>query len=97
MISGGATVVCFTTGRGSVFGSKPTPTLKLATNSDLARRLAGDIDLDCGPVLDGRTIPELGEELLDLIVATASGLLTASEDLGVGNEEIIPWRTGAVM
>lgn len=97
MISGGATLVCFTTGRGSVFGSKPTPTLKLATNTDLARRMAGDIDLDCGPVLDGRGIAELGEELLDLIVATASGRLTASEDLGVGNEEIIPWRTGAVM
>ncbi len=97
MISGGATVVCFTTGRGSVFGSKPTPTLKLSTNSDLARRLAGDIDLDCGPVMSGRTVAELGEELLDLIVATASGRVTASEDLGVGNEEIIPWRTGAVM
>ncbi len=97
MVSGGATVVCFTTGRGSVFGSKPTPTLKLATNSDLARRLSGDIDLDCGPVLEGRPIPELGEELLDLICATASGRTTASEDLGVGNEEIIPWRTGAVM
>lgn len=97
MVSGGATVVCFTTGRGSVFGSKPTPTLKLSTNSDLARRLAGDIDLDCGPVLDGRPIAELGEELLDLICATASGRTTASEDLGVGNEEIIPWRTGAVM
>lgn len=97
MISGGATLVCFTTGRGSVFGSKPTPTLKLATNSDVARRMSGDIDLDCGPVLEGRSIAELGEELLDLICATASGKPTASEDLGVGNEEIIPWRTGAVM
>ena len=97
MVSGGATLVCFTTGRGSVFGSKPTPTLKLSTNSDLARRLSGDIDLDCGPVLDGRPIAELGEELLDLICATASGRPTTSEDLGVGNEEIIPWRTGAVM
>jgi altronate hydrolase len=97
MVSGGATLVCFTTGRGSVFGSKPTPTLKLSTNSDLTRRLSGDIDLDCGPVLDGRPIAELGEELLDLICATASGRTTASEDLGVGNEEIIPWRTGAVM
>jgi altronate hydrolase len=97
MISGGATIVCFTTGRGSVFGSKPTPTLKLATNSDVARRMSGDIDIDCGPVLDGRAIAELGEELLDLICATASGKPTASEDLGVGNEEIIPWRTGAVM
>lgn len=97
MISGGATIVCFTTGRGSVFGSKPTPTLKLATNSDVARRMAGDIDLDCGPVLEGRTVAELGEELLDLICATASGRPTVSEDLGVGNEEIIPWRTGAVM
>lgn len=97
MVAGGATVVCFTTGRGSVFGSKPTPTLKLSTNSDLARRLSGDIDLDCGPVMSGRTVAELGEELLDLICATASGRLTVSEDLGVGNEEIIPWRTGAVM
>ncbi len=98
MISGGATVVCFTTGRGSVFGSKPTPCLKLSTNSELARRMSGDIDLDCGPVLTGAsTIAELGEELLDLICATASGRPTKSEDLGVGNEEIIPWRIGAVM
>lgn len=97
MVSGGATLVCFTTGRGSVFGSKPTPTLKLSTNTDLAQRMASDIDLYCGPVLDGRSIADLGEELLDLIVATASGRPTASEELGVGNEEIIPWRTGAVM
>lgn len=97
MVAGGATLVCFTTGRGSVFGSKPAPTLKLSTNSDLARRLADDIDFDAGPVLAGRSIPELGEQLLDLIVATASGEATASEELGVGAEEIIPWRTGAVM
>ena len=59
--------------------------------------MSDDIDLDCGPVLEGRPIAELGEELLDLICATASGRTTASEDLGVGNEEIIQWRTGAVM
>jgi altronate hydrolase len=98
MIAGGATVVVFTTGRGSVFGSKPTPTIKLATNSELARRMNDDIDMDCGQVLTGSTsIPELGEQLLDLICATASGDLTRSEELGVGNEEIVPWQMGAVM
>jgi len=98
MVAGGATVVVFTTGRGSVFGSKPTPTLKLATNSEMALRLSGDIDLDCGPVLTGAaTIPELGEDLLDLICATASGQRSLSEDLGIGNEEIVPWQIGAVM
>ncbi len=98
MVAGGATVVVFTTGRGSVFGSKPTPTLKLATNSEMALRMSGDIDLDCGPVLAGAvTIPELGEELLDLICATASGERTLSEELGVGHEEIVPWQIGAVM
>ena len=98
MVAGGATVVVFTTGRGSVFGSKPTPTLKLATNSEMALRLSGDIDLDCGPVLTGAaTNPELGEDLLDLICATASGQRSLSEDLGIGNEEIVPWQIGAVM
>ncbi len=98
MIAGGATVVVFTTGRGSVFGSKPTPTLKLATNSELAARLREDIDLDCGAVVTGAaSIPELGEALLDLICATASGEHTLSEELGLGNEEIVPWQIGAVM
>ncbi|HQE32501.1 MAG TPA: UxaA family hydrolase, partial [Propionibacteriaceae bacterium] len=92
------TLVVFTTGRGSVFGSKPTPTLKLATNSEVARRMSGDIDLDCGSILTGTaTIAQLGEELLDLICATASGQQSRSEELGVGNEEIVPWQIGAVM
>ena len=98
MVAGGATLVVFTTGRGSVFGSKPTPTLKLATNSEVARRMSGDIDLDCGSILTGTaTIAQLGEELLDLICATASGQQSRSEELGVGNEEIVPWQIGAVM
>lgn len=97
-VAGGANVVVFTTGRGSVFGSKPTPCLKVATNSEMARRMAADIDLDCGPILTGTsTVTEMGEQLLDLICATASGRPTVSEELGVGHEEIIPWRIGAVM
>lgn len=97
-VAGGATVEVFTTGRGSVFGSLPTPCLKLATTSELARRMSDDIDLDCGPVLDGTsTIAEMGEQLLDLICATASGQPTRSEELGLGHLEIIPWQIGAVM
>lgn len=98
MVAGGATVICFTTGRGSVFGSRPTPTIKLATNSEMANRMAGDMDLDCGGVLDGTaSIEQLGEQLLDLICAVASGQQTFSEQWGVGGEEIVPWHIGAVM
>lgn len=98
MVAGGANLICFTTGRGSVFGSKPAPTIKIATNSTMATAMAGDMDMDCGAVVDGRaTIPELGEKLLDLICAVASGEKTFSEELGAGSEEMVPWQIGAVL
>ncbi len=97
-IAGGANLICFTTGRGSVFGSKPAPSLKLATNSALARRMPDDIDIDCGRVLDeGLSLDALGEEIFEAIIATASGRITASEALGFGEDEIQPWRLGATM
>ncbi|OKI54859.1 UxaA family hydrolase [Micromonospora sp. CB01531] len=98
MVAGGANIVCFTTGRGSVYGCKPVPSLKLATNSDVYRRMRDDMDLDCGTIATGeRTIEETGRAILNLILATASGQQTASELLGFGDEEFAPWQLGAVM
>ena len=89
--------MCFTTGRGSVLGSTPAPSLKLATNSDVYRRMTGDMDVDCGVVLDGVSVQEQGRALFDLVLETASGRRTKSEELGFGDEEFQPWQLGAVM
>jgi altronate hydrolase len=98
MVAGGANIVCFTTGRGSVFGSRPVPTMKLATNSDMYRRMSGDMDLNCGPVADGElTIDEMGHQIFEAIIATASSKLTHSEEFGFGGEEFVPWQIGAVL
>ncbi|MBD8079403.1 UxaA family hydrolase [Cellulosimicrobium arenosum] len=97
LIAGGATVVCFTTGRGSVFGSKPAPTIKLGTNSELYRRQGDDVDIDCGRIADGiATVDEVGDEIFARILAVASGEPTTSEDLDVGGEEFVPWQLGTV-
>jgi altronate hydrolase len=98
MIAGGANLICFTTGRGSVFGSRPVPTVKLSTNEATARRMAGDIDLDCSPILtEGRSVEEMGRAVYDLLLETASGKPSASEELGLGGEEFVPWQLGAVL
>lgn len=98
MVAGGATVVCFTTGRGSVYGCKPVPSLKLATNSAMYRRMSEDMDVNCGAIADGETtVEEMGRRIFDRVLATASGERTASEVLGFGDEEFAPWQLGAVM
>ncbi|MDQ1008767.1 altronate hydrolase [Streptomyces sp. V4I23] len=98
MVAGGATVLCFTTGRGSAFGCKPTPSIKLATNTDLFRRMPDDMDLDCGPVADGTySVQEMGRKIFDLILDVASGRRTASEELGYGDEEFVPWQLSTVL
>ena len=96
-VAGGANLICFTTGRGSAFGCKPTPSLKLATNSDIYRRMEEDMDINCGDVLDGVTLEEKGREIFDKILRTASGERTKSETLGYGDAEFVPWQVGAVM
>jgi altronate hydrolase len=97
-IAGGAQVVVFTTGRGSAFGSKPAPTIKLSTQTALARAMPDDIDLDCGDILTGgATIPTKGAEILDRIIAVAEGARTKSELLGLGDNEFVPWQVGAVL
>jgi altronate hydrolase len=97
-VAGGANVICFTTGRGSVFGCKPAPSLKLATNTPLYRRMEDDMDIDCGPIADGAaSVAEIGRRIFELVLATASGQPTKSELLGMGEEEFTPWQLGAVM
>ncbi len=98
MVAGGANLICFTTGRGSVFGSRPVPTVKLATNSTMALRMAGDMDLDCSGVVEsGVSLADMGRQVYDLLVETASGRRTFSEELGLGGEELVPWQLGAVL
>jgi altronate hydrolase len=97
-IASGANIVCFTTGRGSLFGAKPVPSLKLATNSAMAARMHEDMDYDCGRILTGdRTLAEAGAEIFELIVQTAGGNKSASELNGLGDFEFVPWQIGAVL
>jgi altronate hydrolase len=97
-VASGASVICFTTGRGSVFGCKPSPSIKLATNSAMYNRMAEDMDINCGGIADGeKTVAEVGQEIFDKILEVASGTPSKSEALGFGDAEFIPWQIGAVM
>src|SRR4051794_5184329 len=96
-VAGGANVMCFTTGRGSAFGCKPTPSVKLATNSQVYASMIDDMDINCGDILDGVPVAQKGEEIFRKVLAVASGEPTKSEDLGYGDAEFVPWQIGAVM
>ncbi len=96
-IAGGANLIAFTTGRGSMFGAKPVPSVKLATNTPMYRRLEEDMDINCGEVLDGTaTMAEMGERVFELLLRTASGERSRSELLGLGDHEFVPWQIGIV-
>jgi altronate hydrolase len=98
MIAGGANVIGFTTGRGSVLGCKPTPVIKLASNSAMYQRLSGDMDINCGAILDGeKRLDEMGAIIFQEIIDTASGKKTKSEFFRFGDNEFIPWQIGAVL
>jgi len=97
-IAGGAQLVVFTTGRGSAFGSKPAPTIKLSTSDRLYEQMPDDMDLNCGDILSkGVSIAEKGAEIFEEILRVASGEKTKSELLGLGDNEFVPWQVGAVM
>ncbi|MCP3910740.1 MAG: altronate dehydratase [Actinomycetia bacterium] len=96
-VASGANVICFTTGRGSCFGFKPVPSLKLATTSEMFRHMEQDMDLDCGGILDGQPVEAVGQHIFELVLATASGRRSKSELLGFGDLEFTPWQIGAVM
>jgi altronate hydrolase len=96
-VAGGANVLCFTTGRGSAYGCKPTPSIKLATNNETFRRMTDDMDINCGDVLDGVSIEAKGREIFAHVLRVASGEATKSEELGYGDAEFAPWQIGATM
>jgi altronate hydrolase len=97
-VASGANVVCFTTGRGSVYGCKPAPSLKLATNSPMYERMSEDMDIDCGEVLSqGVPVAAMGERIFRRVLRLASGEPSKSEALGFGDNEFVPWVIGATM
>lgn len=97
-IAGGCNLVCFTTGRGSAFGSKPAPTIKVATNSEMAQRMSEDMDIDAGEILSaGVSVEEKGREIYEMFLRVASGEPSKSEAQGLGDYEFVPWQIGAVM
>jgi altronate hydrolase len=97
-VAGGANLILFTTGRGSAYGCAPSPSLKLATNSALWRRQEEDMDINCGEIVDGSaTIEQMGQRIFELVLATASGARSKSEQHGYGQNEFVPWQLGAVM
>src|SRR5450830_89158 len=97
-IAGGANLVCFTTGRGSAYGCKPAPSLKLATNTRLFEHQEEDMDMNCGTIVDGKeSIGQVGQKLFELILKTASGEKTKSEAFGYGEDEFAHWVLGATM
>jgi len=98
LVSGGCNVGVFTTGRGSVYGCKPTPSIKIASNSILAMRMRDDIDINAGTIIDGtETVEQVGQRIFDKIVSVANGEKTKSELAGMGDEEFAPWILGPTM
>jgi altronate hydrolase len=97
-VAGGANLICFTTGRGSAYGCAPSPSIKIATNSELWKRQEVDIDINCGEIIDGTaSVNEMGKLIFNMILQTASGIKTKSELHGYGQNEFVPWQIGAVM
>jgi altronate hydrolase len=96
-VAGGCNLCVFTTGRGSCFGFKPSPSIKVASNSATYQNLENDMDINAGVVLDGLSTQEVGKQILDEIIAVASGKQSKSEAQGIGEEEFAPWILGAIM
>ncbi|WP_341213016.1 altronate dehydratase family protein [uncultured Limimaricola sp.] len=97
-IASGCNLVAFTTGRGSAFGAKPSPSMKIATNSEMFARMEEDMDIDAGRILSGgATVEEVGREIYEMWLRMASGEASKSEAQGLGDYEFVPWQVGAVM
>ena len=97
-VASGSNVICFTTGRGSCFGFKPSPSIKIATNTNMFNKLEEDMDINAGTIMDDESdIAEIGEKIFHCILSTASGKLTKSEINGYGDDEFNPWVIGATM
>ncbi|MEO1724444.1 MAG: altronate dehydratase family protein [Pseudomonadota bacterium] len=97
-IASGCNLVAFTTGRGSAFGAKPSPSMKIATNSEMYARMTEDMDVNAGRILSGEaTVEEVGRDIYEMWLRIASGERTKSEAQGLGEDEFVPWQIGAVM
>lgn len=97
MVAGGATVAVFTTGRGSCYGCRPTPTIKVASNTPMFERMIEDMDVNAGEVLTGRSLGDVGQEIFEMILDVAGGQRTKSETHGIGDHEFIPWTVGPTL
>lgn len=97
-IASGSNLIVFTTGRGSVSGYKPTPCIKLATNSEMYAHMSEDMDINCGDIIsEGVSLEDKGTQIFEMFIKIASGEKTKSEELGFGGAEFVPWQIGAVM
>ena len=97
-VASGSNIIVFTTGRGSCFGFKPTPSIKIATNTNMYNKLKDDMDINAGYIMDGQSdIKKIGTEIFNSIIETASGKLTKSEINDYGDDEFNPWIIGATM
>lgn len=98
LVAGGATINCFTTGRGTGWGCKPSPVIKLASNSAMARGMDDDMDINCGLIADGEaSVAQMGQRIFERVLAVASGEPSKSEALDIGDVEFVPWQIGACM
>jgi altronate hydrolase len=97
IVAGGANVLVFTTGRGSVFGCKPAPSIKVATNTPMYQHMIDDMDINAGAILEGTPVEQVGRQIFEEILAVASGKKTKSEINGVGEEEFAPWSIGPTL
>ena len=98
IVAGGSNIFCFTTGRGSCFGCKPTPSIKIATNTPMYERMIDDMDINAGEILTGgKTVDQVGREIYEKILSVASGEKTKSEIHGYGDEEFVPWPLGPTL
>lgn len=97
LVAGGCQIVAFTTGRGSVYGCSIAPTIKIATNSSLARKMAGDMDIDAGRALEDLSLEDVGRQIYAEVLSVAEGKPTKSESLGIGREEFTPWPVGETL
>ncbi|MCS6848954.1 MAG: altronate dehydratase family protein [Anaerolineae bacterium] len=96
-VAGGCNLIVFTTGRGSCFGFKPAPSIKVVSNSATYRRMEEDMDINAGKVLEGVPMQTVADELLDYMIEVASGKPSKSEAQGIGEEEFQPWNLGGIL
>jgi altronate hydrolase len=97
LVAGGCNVIVFTTGRGSVFGYKPAPSIKVATNTPLYEHMGDDMDINAGVILQGASVEDVGRIIFEKVIAVGSGEKSKSEIHGMGDEEFSPWMLGAVL